>query len=250
VNQVSKVMIVDDDIISCETLESLLRSDYYEISITHSGKEAISLALQIQPDLILLDVMMPEMDGFETCQKIRENPNLSNIPIIMVTALDDRESKLRGIEAGADDYVSKPYDRLELRLRIKTITKLNRFRQLQEEKERIEKLLKISPHGILIINQKGIIQHYNDKFRQLLGTSTETSLFGNLFESYLPPDKRKDFEGKLSEIDQSADKTTLIKTTLLNASGFFLPVEVILAYFPNHHEKTYQLNVRDLSYEK
>lgn len=249
-SKVSKVLIVDDDKIACETLESLLKSDYYEIYITHSGKEAIDLSLIIKPDLILLDVMMPVMDGFETCQRIRENPDLSDIPIIMVTALDDRESKLRGIEVGADDYVSKPYDRLELRLRIKTITKLNRFRSIREEKDRIERLLQISPQGILILNQTGMVEHYNDKFRQLLGISSESLLLGKLFESFLPPEKRMLWKEKQAEIKQNQETTATFNTALLHASGFFLPVEIILGYFPNEDETSYQLNIRDLSYEK
>jgi PAS domain S-box-containing protein len=250
VNQLSKILIVDDDKIACETLASLLVSDYYEIFITSSGEEALEQLEVVKPDLILLDVMMPIMDGFEVCQKVRMNPVFGNIPIIMVTALDDRESKLRGIEMGADDYISKPYDRLELRLRIKTITRLNRFRNLQQEKERFEKLLQISPHGIIVIDQKCIIENYNQKFYDLLGISTQTQLLGNHFESYIHPDKREQFREKLKELNQNQKNNVKLQSLLLAANGFFLPVEIVMGNFLGNTEGGYQLNVRDISYEK
>jgi putative two-component system response regulator len=83
----------------------------------------------------LLDVTMPDMDGFEVCEKLRANPQTREVPIIMVTALNDRASRLRGLEAGADDFISKPYDRLELRTRVKTILRVNRYRRLMDERD-------------------------------------------------------------------------------------------------------------------
>jgi putative two-component system response regulator len=88
--------------------------------------------------VILLDVMMPGMDGFEVCQRIRRDPILAEIPIIMLTALDDRKSFLRGLESGADDYITKPYDRYELRARLLGITRLNRYKKLLDERANIE----------------------------------------------------------------------------------------------------------------
>ena len=90
----------------------------------------MAMAAEHTPDLILLDVMMPGMDGFEVCRSLRADPLLAEVPVVMVTALDDRDSRLQGIEAGADDFVSKPFDRVELRARVRTIARLNRYRQL------------------------------------------------------------------------------------------------------------------------
>jgi signal transduction histidine kinase len=87
--------------------------------------------------LILLDVMMPGMDGFEVCRRIRSTPHLAEVPILILTALDDRDSLLKGIESGADDFLSKPVDRRELTARVRTITRLNRYRTLMEQRENI-----------------------------------------------------------------------------------------------------------------
>jgi signal transduction histidine kinase len=95
---------------------------------------------RVKPDVILLDVMMPGMDGFETCRRIRATPELAEVPIILLTALDDRASLLQGIEAGADDFLSKPVDRYELTARIRTITRLNRFHILQQQREDLREM--------------------------------------------------------------------------------------------------------------
>jgi CheY-like chemotaxis protein len=134
----STILIVDDEPIGRETLETLLIGEGYSLLFAADGPEALSKAAELAPDLILLDVMMPGMDGFEVCQRLRDDQVLAEVPVIMVTALDDRDSRLRGIEAGADDFVTKPFDRVELRSRVRTITRLNRYRRLLLTNQQLE----------------------------------------------------------------------------------------------------------------
>ena len=103
----SSILVVDDAPAGRETMEALLFSPAYELYFASSGTQALEMAAQIRPDLILLDVMMPGMDGFEVCRRLRADADLAHIPIILVTALDDRASRLQGIDSGADDFVSK-----------------------------------------------------------------------------------------------------------------------------------------------
>jgi PAS domain S-box-containing protein len=131
----STILIVDDEPIGRETLRAMLLTQGYNLATARSGTEALAKAVELTPDLIFLDVMMPEMDGFEVCRCLRADPVLAEVPIIMVTALDDRDSRLQGIEAGADDFVSKPFDRVELRTRVKTIMRLNRYQRLLLERD-------------------------------------------------------------------------------------------------------------------
>lgn len=129
---ISLILIVDDEPSGRRALESLLLGQGYGLAFACNGSEGLSLAKRLEPDLIVLDVMMPEMDGLEYVRVIRGNPRLAEIPVILVTALDDRSSRLAGLEAGADDYIIKPFDRIELRTRIRTIIRLNRFRKLHQ----------------------------------------------------------------------------------------------------------------------
>jgi putative two-component system response regulator len=134
----SVVLIVDDEPAGRQTLESILDEQGYRLEMAENGLQAIEKARQFLPDVILLDVMMPGMDGFEVCRRIRSDPTLAEIPIIILTALDDRKSLLDGLEAGADDYITKPYDRYELRARLIGITRLNRYRKLLDDRADIE----------------------------------------------------------------------------------------------------------------
>ncbi len=136
---ISTVLIVDDDAGARDTLEALLFREGYRLDFAHNGQQGLEKAAAIIPDLILLDIMMPEMDGFEVCRRLRSSDTLAEVPVIMVTALDDRDSKLRGIEAGADEFVSKPFDRTELRMRIRTVIRLNRYHQILEERANLER---------------------------------------------------------------------------------------------------------------
>ena len=136
-NMGSLVLIVDDEYIGRETLQSVLEGEGYELEMAENGFQAIEKAKQLLPDVILLDVMMPGMTGFEVCQRIRSDPQIAEIPIIILTALDDRESLLNALKAGADDFISKPFDRYELRARLLGITRLNRYQKLLQERAKL-----------------------------------------------------------------------------------------------------------------
>ena len=129
------ILIVDDAVANRETLRELLDADNFQLVEAADGPTALRLAAETPPDLVLLDVMMPGMDGYEVCRRLRADARLAEMPIIMVTALDDQASRLAGIEAGADDFITKPYNRVELRARVRTISRLNRYRRLLETQE-------------------------------------------------------------------------------------------------------------------
>src|SRR3990172_9399712 len=120
------ILIVDDSLAGRQTLQELLIAQEYDLAFANDGPEALAKAAELTPDVILLDVMMPGMDGFEVCRRLRADSRLAEVPVIMVTALEDRDARLHGLEAGADDFISKPFDRAELRARVRTVTRLNR----------------------------------------------------------------------------------------------------------------------------
>ena len=107
---VSKILIVDDCPVNVSVLEAFLDDEFYETLSVESGDKAIDLAPQFQPDLVLLDVMMPGIDGYDTCRWFRSHPTLKNTRVIMVSANAMQADIERGMQAGADDYVTKPFD--------------------------------------------------------------------------------------------------------------------------------------------
>ena len=114
------ILIVDDDETSRLSVQRLLEREGYRILSAENGEEGLKLALEFQPDMILTDVAMPDMDGYELCRRIREQEKLAEIPVLMMTAFDDQDSRVRGVEAGADDFLSKPVSPNFLKARVKT----------------------------------------------------------------------------------------------------------------------------------
>ncbi len=122
-----KILVVDDEQLLVKGIRFNLQNDGYEVIVGYNGAEALELAKTEQPDLIILDIMMPEMDGLTACVKIRE---FSDVPIILLTAKADDMDKLMGFEQGADDYLTKPFNILELKARVRAL--LRRAGQKQE----------------------------------------------------------------------------------------------------------------------
>ena len=131
----AKILVVDDEPSIVDALTRFLSREGYEVVTAANGLQALERVSQEQPDLILLDVTMPEMDGFTVCQRLKEDENTALIPITMLTGLDDREHRTRGIEAGADDFLTKPFEQSILRARIRSQLRLKRLTDQLEHTE-------------------------------------------------------------------------------------------------------------------
>jgi two-component system, cell cycle response regulator len=131
-----RILVVDDHEDNIELLRARLEAWGYEVQSARNGTEALEIVLATPPDLILLDVMMPHVDGNEVARRIKQNPALPFIPIIMQTALDSTESKVEGLEAGADDYITKPIEFAELKARLRSMLRIKRLQEEVEERER------------------------------------------------------------------------------------------------------------------
>jgi len=123
----ARVLIVDDIAANVRLLQAKLEADYYETLTAPNGRIAIEMAIEDQPDIILLDVMMPEIDGYEVCRQLKQHAETRHIPIILITALDGREDRLSGLEAGADDFLTKPVDDVVLMARLQALVRLKQM---------------------------------------------------------------------------------------------------------------------------
>jgi len=134
-----RILVVDDEKLNVELLEGIL-SEKYEVVSAYSGKEALLEVEKNPPDLILLDIMMPGMTGYEVCKELKGNKKTLHIPILMVTGLTEKTEKIKGLEAGADDFLNKPVDVTELRVRVKSLLRIKYYYDslLEEQKRLLE----------------------------------------------------------------------------------------------------------------
>jgi PAS domain S-box-containing protein len=242
----SIILIIDDDPIARATLEALLSDEQYQLLFAATGAEGLAQALSVIPDVILLDVMMPGLDGFEVCRRLRASSKLAEVPIIMLTALDNRAARLTGLQAGADDFVSKPFDSAELKTRVRTITRLNRYRRLLAERVRLAQLIELSPNGILVVDAVGRIRLANQALARLLRAESGAALEGQPLSVWLTADAAVAWQKALTPSTPSLR----LETELVRADGQHLPVELIAGGIPWEGQPAAQIIVRDITAEK
>ena len=161
----ARVLVVDDILANVRLLEAKLAAEYFEVATALSGAEALKRIAEHEPDIVLLDVMMPGMDGFEVCRRIKKNPTTAHIPVVMVTALDQGSDRVAGLDAGADDFLTKPLDDAALFARVRSLVRLKMMTdelRLRESSGKsmglldpAETLAEISPTGrVLLIEDR------------------------------------------------------------------------------------------------
>lgn len=230
----AKVLIVDDQQAVQRIISRILQNEGYDLYTANNGAEALQLAQEIMPDVVLLDVLMPNgLSGFEVCKQLRANHLLNDVPILMVTALDDRESRLEGIQNGADDFIVKPFDPLELQARVRNITRLNRYRRLLVERLKFEWVVEESDEGYLIINDTDDIVYANSRAQLYLNlppvaSSESHGRFSTLIKEQYnaePVDAWKNWPHAFSSDDQVM--RYLIRPESNKNSAFWLQVTAL-----------------------
>jgi two-component system cell cycle response regulator len=143
----ARVLVIDDVEANVRLLEAKLTLEYYDVVSCHDGVTGLALASAEQPDIILLDVMMPGMDGFETCRRLKADASTRHIPVVLVTALDGRQDRIKGLEAGADDFVTKPLDDVILFARVRSLVRLKQVMDELREREESGRRIGVNADG-------------------------------------------------------------------------------------------------------
>ncbi|HWA87259.1 MAG TPA: hybrid sensor histidine kinase/response regulator [Opitutus sp.] len=164
-----RIIIADDEPSFLTMTATVLGGQDYDLVLARNGSEALDAARRQAPDLMLMDVQMPGVDGVAACRELRADKRLAEVPVVLLTGLNDREARLRGFAAGADDFLGKPFDHDELRMRVRVIVRLNRFRRLQEQRQRTERVIALATDGYLLLRSDGTVAQANQAAWRLLG---------------------------------------------------------------------------------
>lgn len=169
-----RILVVEDDFDISNMLQLYFKSLGYEVHIAPRGKDALEATRQLLPNVIVLDIMLPDIDGYEVCRQLRTNLRTSHIPILFLTQKDERSDKIHGLELGADDYITKPFDVEELRLRVRNTIKRAEIESLTSPttglpsgrliEQQLRQLLRLADWGILYIGISGL-----DAFNEVYG---------------------------------------------------------------------------------
>jgi two-component system sensor histidine kinase/response regulator len=213
----ARILIVDDFVSNIQVLASMLSAHGYEIEFSTSGVEALDWLNQEKFDLVLLDIMMPEMDGYEVCTKLKKNPETKDIPVIFITAKTDQDSIKKGFQVGAVDYILKPYHESELIERVKThLTIQKQKKELIISNQAKDRLFSIIGHDLNnpMSNIYGFIKLIHDNYDQL-DDEKKKKYIGFIYES-----SKQNIEllGELLEWSRTQTKTKPIKPILFSVS--------------------------------
>lgn len=184
-NSAQGVLIVDDTPANISLLRNILAADHYQIYVATTGEAALKVARQSQPALILLDVMMPGMDGFATCRALKANPQLADIPVIFITAKNDDQDIVAGFQAGGVDYLSKPVRVEEVRARVATHLRIQQYANTQRaQAEWMRAVVNNIAEGLLIFNHEGQILFANPASHHMLSYQEEQLLSCNVYDLF------------------------------------------------------------------
>ncbi|WP_135610812.1 response regulator [Methanococcoides sp. AM1] len=187
-SSVPKILVVDDEPLNVELMDVYLSGDYHVIP-AYSGAECLEKVRAGGIDLILLDVMMPELSGFEVCRILKEDPLYQFLPVIMVTALSGKDDKIKSIESGADDFLSKPVDRLELETRVRSLLKIRQLHtSLIAQRDQAQNYLDVAGVILLALDKDQNISLVNRKGCEILGRNEDEILGKNWFDSFMLPE--------------------------------------------------------------
>ena len=233
----ARVLVVDDILPNVKLLEAKLMSEYYDVLTATSGAQALEKIEHENPDIVLLDVMMPGMDGFEVCTRIKSNPKLAHIPVVMVTALTDSADKVRGLEAGADDFLSKPINDMALMARVRSLVRLKMALDEWRVRENTASQLGVVGEASNVMTQD--VQNANilvvedkrfevDKIRETLGRDNHTVVDVDGGIRAMEEISRQDFDAIIVSINmEQEDGLRLTSHLKSNERTRLLPIIMI-----------------------
>lgn len=198
------ILIVDDATDSLGMLDEMLRGQGYQTFLANSGARALDLAQRVQPDLILLDVMMPGMDGFETCRRLKAHPETSGIPVIFVSACGETDDVVAGFDHGAVDYIYKPVRLAEVNARVRAHLQLrSSTEEQQRQARRLRMIIEGMDEGLMLLGPDGNIQYANPASERCLGFSV-TELTGRPLAGLLAEPAASDYAAYFRQSDEVA----------------------------------------------
>ena len=206
----SKILVVEDDVDLAEMLNAYFRTQGYQVRIANWGEDAVKAATQDVPDVVVLDVRLPDINGFEVCRRLRQNRHTESLPVIFLTEKREREDKLTGLELGAVDYITKPFDIQELRLRVRNILRraemdsmVNPVTNLPEGnpvQENLEKMLRQPEWGLVVARIRGL-DYFRNRYGFVAADDVARAISLMILNALQESDSADNFVGHIGPVD-------------------------------------------------
>ena len=245
-----RVLIVDDEPVNLKLLEAHLVPRGYDVLPAKDGVQAMAV-LNTEPiDIVLLDVMMPHMSGFEVLKKIRADEKLRLIPVVLVTALKATEDRIAGIKEGCDDFISKPFDREELLARVQSLLKISYYRRELNHKEKFEKVVHNMSEGVIICSPDWGVKETNNAAEKLLNIEPHALLNANLLDVLYHTCSVSLPQAKLQNLNTSIGPFELVRPQTSQTTALYLEAHIDILKTTEGAPSNIVLRMRDITEEK
>lgn len=249
-NVKADILVVDDTIANLKLLSDLLTRQDLKVRSVTSGAMALTAIEAVAPDIILLDIRMPEMDGYEVCRRLKSTEKTRNIPIIFISALDDIFDKVKAFDTGAVDYITKPFQHEEVVARVNTHLLLQRVKkQLQKSQQQLSQIITSAMDAIISINQQGNIVLFNKAAEQIF-CCTANKVIGQPLQSFLSKNLTQAIADFIDQSDSQPVSWLSEGYQAIRTNGAEFPIEATLSYSSSAEEKLYTLILRDIEARK
>jgi formate hydrogenlyase transcriptional activator len=250
----SVILVVDDNPDNLGILFDLLSDQGFEILVAEDGESALQQTEYAQPNLILLDILLPDMDGFATCERLKARPETKDIPVIFMSALTDTVDKVKGLQLGAVDYITKPFQHQEVLARVNTHLTLQRLKtRLKESEQRLSRIVAFAMDAILTLDQTGRVTLFNRAAERVF-RCTASAAIGQSFAKFFAEEACKVLADYLQEgqSGQPAKPARWLPEghTAVRADGEAFPIEATLSYAQANGQALYTIILRDIEERK
>ena len=250
----SVILVVDDNPDNLGILFDLLSEQGFEILIAEDGESALQQADYVHPHLILLDILLPDMDGFTTCEQLKKRPDTKDIPVIFMSALTDTVDKVKGLQLGAVDYITKPFQHQEVLARVNTHLTLQRLKaRLKESEERLSRIVESAMDAILTLDQTGHVRLFNRAAERVFRCTAHAAI-GQSFEPFFTEETRKILNDYLQEGESGQPVRQAMWLpeghTAMRADGEAFPIEATLSHAQTSGDALYTIILRDIEERK
>jgi signal transduction histidine kinase len=243
-----KILCVDDEAKNLVLLEAILVPRGYSVILAENGENALAKAVLDSPDLILLDVMMPKMSGFEVLQKLRSDERTRLIPVVMVTALKDLKDRVIALEFGCDDFLTKPFEKIELIARVKSLLNMSYYRRKLDEKEKFTSVIGQIGDGVIVCDRNWKVASMNSSALKFLNISdtNKTDIIDVVFNNFFVSISKE----ALMDLYSVNNKFDIERKETENTKPFYLAVNKSILKNPDGEVTSIVFTLRDVSEER
>ncbi len=250
----SVILVVDDNPDNLGILFELLGEQGFEILVAEDGESALQQAEYTHPDLILLDILLPDMNGFSTCQQLKERPATKDIPVIFMSALTDTVDKVKGLQLGAVDYITKPFQHQEVLARVNTHLSLQRLKaRLKESEERLSRIVESAMDAILSLDQAGCIRLFNRAAERAFRCKADEAVgqgFNRFFSEATQKTVTEYLHSGAGDVPTQQAMWVPEGHSAVRADGEIFPIEATLSHAEANGQSIYTLILRDVQERK